>query len=823
MVPDATELLEQIASAKPVNEAEVETKIVLHLLRLLGYSDSDRADKVTVRMRFGREVLEKIADFILYNGAERSLPNALLCIENKRIGESLLGADEQVRSYATWAGTPFTMACNGEKIMVAQFLPGAGVINSTTVRVADLPTEFERIRRMIGRAEAVLAKERISYITTYLPEVENLPAAEFFREYLSRLSQRFSSLRTDVFPLAPPSLRNSQHLQIPVHVQSLKRDPRKYTVSEFTDLLADRGQYLFVEGPPGSGKSTFCRRVVSELAERCLNASLNIPVPLYLDLSRGIPASISAAFHFACEDLGVRVFPELFKRSLEASKVLLLLDGLDELPGSPFTIPDLVNLIDVDEVTGAMITTRPGCPNRTTKKKQFVQFTVRPLSDEEIQSVLSQYLLDPRKAEVILRSVEQGRIPDIRSAMTALMAIRVANELPEWDQLSTFELYKHYVGALHTYFNATTVRGSVDVGSVSLDDLLIVLSDAAFVCAESQQSGYAVSLGELSSRLITKHGASATALLNCGLLSSKNERSVFVHRTFQEFGIAFRLIRDFRLRGSGGLNHPYITDDAYRIAASTLTSADEPILVEAISNKDKHIRKRVSNLLLYTSISSEVSDAILQQLPSEPSIKVWAKLIFILIRSGTSGFRLWLQKSIPNFTRPQLRKLSVALGTSEDVFNLRLMLDSFHEQPYPEFIQAALRIAMKGDDETYIPELVRAYSQLALGARTSLTGTMASHPGRLKSLIAWSLLPIESSLMPLISILSCIDVEKFVGEDDLTNATTQKIIAQSGGQVLKAKARRRLRRVIKRIETLTPPSTTLLLLRDACSQASGID
>lgn len=661
MVPDATELLEQIASAKPANEAEVETKIVLHLLRLLGYSDSDRADKVTVRMRFGREVLEKIADFILYNGAERSLPNALLCIENKRIGESLSGADEQVRSYATWAGTPFTMACNGETIMVAQFLPGAGVINSTTVRVADLPAEFERIRCMIGRAEAVLAKERISYITTYLPEVENLPAAEFFREYLSRLAQRFSSLRTDVFPLAPPSHRNSQHLQIPVHVQSLRRDSRKYSVSEFTDLLANRGQYLFVEGPPGSGKSTFCRRVVSELAERCLDATLNIPMPLYLDLSRGIPASILAAFHNACEDLGVRVFPELFKRSLEASKVVLLLDGLDELPSSIFTTPDLANLIDVDEVAGAMITTRPGCTNKTTKKRQFVQFTVPPLSDEEIQSVLARYLLDPCKAEVILRSVEQGRTPDIRSAMTALMAIRVANELPEWDRLSTFELYMHYVGALHTYFNATTVRGSIDLGSVSLDELLHVLSEAAFECAESQQAGYTVSLGELSSRLITKYGASATALLNCGLLSSKNEHSVFVHRTFQEFGLAFRLIQEFRLRGGGGLNHPYITDDAYRIAASALTSADEPKLVEAISNKDKHIRKRVANLLLYTTISSEISDVILQQLPTESSIKVWAKLAFILIRSRAHGFRPWLQKSIADFTRPQLRKLCVAL------------------------------------------------------------------------------------------------------------------------------------------------------------------
>jgi hypothetical protein len=715
------------------------------------------------------------------------------------------------------------MACNGESILVAQFLPGAGVVNSTMVRVADLPTQFDLIRRMVGRAEAVLAKERISYITTYLPEVENLPAAEFFREYLSRLSQRFSSLRTNVIPLAPPSHRDSQHLQIPVHVQKLKGNSIGYSVSEFADLLATRDQYLFVEGPPGSGKSTFSRRVVSDLAQRSLDASLNIPVPIYLDLARGIPTSISAAFHLACEDLGVRVFPELFKRSLESSKVLLLLDGLDELPGSPLTIPDLVNLIDVDVVAGAMITARPGWPNRTTKKKLFVPFTIRPLSDEEIRIILSQYLIDPTKADVILRSAEQGRIPDIRSAMTALMAIRVANELPEWDQLSTFELYGRYVGTLHTYFNAATVRGSGDVGSVSLNDLLNALSDAAFVCAEAQQLGFSVSLDELSSRLFTKHGESSTALLNCGLLSSRNEQSVFIHRTFQEFGIAHRLVKDLRLRGGEGLNHPYITDDAYRIAASILTSADEPFLVEAVTSKDKHIRKRVANLLLYTPISSNVSSVMLRQLPSEPSIKVWAKLIYILIRNCVEGIRPWLEESIAGFSRPQLRKLSAAIGTSADARDLRLMLDSFNGQPFPEFLQAAFRIAMNAEDESLISELVQLYQNQPLGVRCSIAGIMASHPGNVRELIALSLLPLENSLLPVINLLACVNVSKLRDREALINSITQLINTQSSKQMLKAKPKRRLRIVAKRISLLTSRTDSLQLLHEACSQASGDD
>lgn len=65
--------LTQIELATPLNEAEVETKILLHLFRILGYADMDRADKPTVTMHFGRERKTKQPDFILYEGGRGAL------------------------------------------------------------------------------------------------------------------------------------------------------------------------------------------------------------------------------------------------------------------------------------------------------------------------------------------------------------------------------------------------------------------------------------------------------------------------------------------------------------------------------------------------------------------------------------------------------------------------------------------------------------------------------------------------------------------------------------------------------------------------------
>jgi hypothetical protein len=118
-------------------------------------------------MHFGREKKIKVADFILYDGAERAVTNALIAVETKAIGESLQGAEAQAKSYALWAGTPFYIACNGEELLASQFLPAASEVRSVVVPVVDLLVRWGEIYGILQRSEVSRAKERLSYLSLY--------------------------------------------------------------------------------------------------------------------------------------------------------------------------------------------------------------------------------------------------------------------------------------------------------------------------------------------------------------------------------------------------------------------------------------------------------------------------------------------------------------------------------------------------------------------------------------------------------------------------------------------------------------------------------
>ncbi|GAG39984.1 unnamed protein product, partial [marine sediment metagenome] len=175
MKDQITHILKQIQAAQPANEAEVETKILLHIFRLLGFSDIDRADKPNVSMYYGHEKKTKHPDFILYNGPERTVATALIAIEAKAIAEPIEDAEVQVQSYACWAGTPFYIACNGETFVISQFIPGAKQTKTLRFQIKNICERWEEVYEFASRASIVLAKERIEYLACYLPQIENLP------------------------------------------------------------------------------------------------------------------------------------------------------------------------------------------------------------------------------------------------------------------------------------------------------------------------------------------------------------------------------------------------------------------------------------------------------------------------------------------------------------------------------------------------------------------------------------------------------------------------------------------------------------------------
>jgi len=103
------------------SEKEVEIRFILPLLERLGYSENDRADGYPVEIYEGVRKMTKEADFVLFDGQNRSKDNALLVIEAKAVGRRVHDYIGQARTYAIWLGTPYYMVTNAEEVKVFLF------------------------------------------------------------------------------------------------------------------------------------------------------------------------------------------------------------------------------------------------------------------------------------------------------------------------------------------------------------------------------------------------------------------------------------------------------------------------------------------------------------------------------------------------------------------------------------------------------------------------------------------------------------------------------------------------------------------------------
>lgn len=148
-------------STKTFNsEKEVEIRFVLPLLERLGYSEEDRADGYPVEQIVGVKKTRTEADFVLFNGLNRSKDNALLVVEAKNVGKKIADHIGQARSYAMFLGTPYFLVTNGDDIRVFLYRSpiesDVEVFKSTRL---DIAKTFTTLLNLAGR-EAVIEYKR---------------------------------------------------------------------------------------------------------------------------------------------------------------------------------------------------------------------------------------------------------------------------------------------------------------------------------------------------------------------------------------------------------------------------------------------------------------------------------------------------------------------------------------------------------------------------------------------------------------------------------------------------------------------------------------
>ncbi|WP_414545291.1 NACHT domain-containing protein, partial [Nostoc sp. CCY0012] len=98
--------------------------------------------------------------------------------------------------------------------------------------------------------------------------------------------------------------------------------------------VANDKQYLMVLGGPGAGKSTFLRKMGLEALKGKKGEFKHGCIPVFIELKRFTSSDINIE-NFIAEEFRICGFPEpnqFTAKALEEGKLLILLDGLDEVP-----------------------------------------------------------------------------------------------------------------------------------------------------------------------------------------------------------------------------------------------------------------------------------------------------------------------------------------------------------------------------------------------------------------------------------------------------------------------------------------------------------
>lgn len=126
----------------------------------LGFSEDDRADGYPVEQVVGVKRSKTEADFVLFDGRNRTKDNALLVVEAKALGRNLADHISQAKSYAMFLGTPYFLVTNGDDIRV--FLYRSPIESDVEVFKAkrrDLAQTFRTLYNFISR-EAIVEYKR---------------------------------------------------------------------------------------------------------------------------------------------------------------------------------------------------------------------------------------------------------------------------------------------------------------------------------------------------------------------------------------------------------------------------------------------------------------------------------------------------------------------------------------------------------------------------------------------------------------------------------------------------------------------------------------
>ncbi|MFQ4139059.1 HEAT repeat domain-containing protein [Nodosilinea sp. PGN35] len=255
----------------------------------------------------------------------------------------------------------------------------------------------------------------LSTVQDYLEQWRrgNLPPAFVFFDYLQFVCQdpRYQQVRdlyteTEVLiPLEAETVEPQTSSDVDIQADEAKQlKVERFPVLEGLQkyALGEQRQHLLLAGRPGSGKSTTLKRLLLERADAALERPEMIPVYVQLKGDRPIIELILAEFRRA----KVRVSPEQLEDWLLEDRLLLLLDGVNEI-SSDQQRRALQTFREDNPATAMIFTTRDLAVGGDLGIQKRLE--MRPLSEAQMREFVNKYLTQrglPNQADTLLRQLK---------------------------------------------------------------------------------------------------------------------------------------------------------------------------------------------------------------------------------------------------------------------------------------------------------------------------------------------------------------------------------------------------------------------------------
>ncbi len=187
------------------------------------------------------------------------------------------------------------------------------------------------------------------------------------------------------------SFASIEDLEKAFHPQERTFQPKAARQESGIDV-ANKQQYLMVLGAPGSGKSTFLHKIGLEALKNKKGQFEHNSIPVFIELKKFTEGdfNIKQAIVEEFQICGLPA-PETFvEQSLAKGRLLVLLDGLDEVPSSNLAqvIGAIHNFVDRYSKNRYIISCRLAAYRYHSYFRRFTDVTVADFSNEQIQQFI---------------------------------------------------------------------------------------------------------------------------------------------------------------------------------------------------------------------------------------------------------------------------------------------------------------------------------------------------------------------------------------------------------------------------------------------------